>query len=251
MGGAFVKLRHLVVLAGAAFSSAATAQQPGPVVKDVSAEAQVLREMWKSGEAKSVVLSLRLFDRMLRFSLPSGYVPIYQAEAPGQFIMEYVPDGETLENWTSMITVRGLAGLGRLPLSTSEIADRLLRPTGCAAGPAYEDIGEAALGTALDARIVAFGCADTGGAAYGGAKQGRGEQDFGYVARGFDNVYMVLIARRGAAFAPGKQPIPVSHHKDVLGRLGAVMLCADDSTPECKDVRLIEKARQALSKPKQ
>lgn len=227
--------------------AAPASAQSSPPGDDVSGEARMIREFWRKGEAKSVTVSLQLFDRMAQFQLPSGYVPIFKATAPGQFILEYVPDGQTLDNWTSMITVRALAGPGRLPIASDELADKLMRPVGCK-GSNYTDLGELDVGAGLTTRVFAAGCGDTEGAAYAGAKKGMGEQTFGFVARGYDNLYTFTISQRGPSYDPSRLPLAPAGWRSVLAPLGKVLLCYDESTPECKDAFLLEKARAAIGK---
>ena len=209
----------------------------GVVEKDMKAEAQMMRDLWRTNASASAKVSLRLYDRQIVFAVPRGYVPVYQAQAPGQFLVEYVPDGETVERWSTMITVRALARLGTLPLSTSEIAEKLFRPAACTKGAAYQDVGEAQLGPGLTTRIVTMSCENTGPTPINGVAAGQAEHGAAYVARGYDHVYTVSVSRRGSASGDANS---------LLEPLGKVLLCADDSTVECKDARLMEKVRQGL-----
>lgn len=218
-------------------SSAGFAQ--GVVEKDMKAEAQMMRDLWRKNPDASAKISLRLYDRQIVFDVPRGYVPVYQAQAPGQFLVEYVPDGETVERWTTMITVRALARLGTLPLSTSEIAEKLFRPAACPRGAAYQDVGEAQLGPGLTTRIVTMSCEDTGPTPINGVAAGQAEHGAAYVSRGYDHVYTVSLSRRGPASGDANS---------LLAPLGKVLLCVDDSTVECKDALLMEKVRQAMGK---
>lgn len=240
--------RALVALCIALGASSAAA---APGERDVTASAARLRAFWQRGLAKSMQITMPLYGRQLRFDLPAGYVPIYEAVTPERFTLEHIPDGETLDNWTSMITIRAFAGGGRLPLETTAMAEQLLRPKSCASEPLYEDLGAADLGPGLETRIVTFGCGDTGVAAYAGAKTGLGEQDFGYVARSADHLYLVLFARRGPAFAADRPPVAGKEHKTALAPLGNVVMCGDDSAGDCRKLLLLEKARKALGAPKE
>ena len=96
---------------------------------------------------------------------------------------------------------------------------------------------------------MTFGCGDTGVAAYAGAKQGLGEQDFGYVARSADHLYLVLVARRGPAFDAKRPPVAGKDYKSALAPLGNVLMCVEHSTADCRDLRLLEKAGQVLRAP--
>ena len=224
-----------------AFTPSAGMAAPSPGQRDVSGFAAQLRQLWKSGEAKSIMLTMPLHGRQLRFDLPVGYVAVYEVAGGGQYLQEFIPDGETLDSWTSMITVRSVAGGGRLPMSTPDLAERLLRPTDCAKDPFFEDLGEADLGSGLQTRIITFGCGDTGAASYQGTKSGLGEQDFGYVARSADHLHFILVAKRTAAFPSDKLLIASKNYSQALGPLGNVMLCADTASKRARPCALWRK----------
>ena len=52
-----------------------------------------------------------VFDQLVSFPLPKSFVPVYQTSNQAQYIQESVPVGETVEDWTQMITLTGHKGL--------------------------------------------------------------------------------------------------------------------------------------------
>ena len=54
----------------------------------------------------SSVLADALQDENLLLSMPAGFKSGYQASNGKEDIVEYVPTGETVEDWTKMVTVQ-------------------------------------------------------------------------------------------------------------------------------------------------
>lgn len=48
------------------------------------------------------------WSQMVQFDLPEGFVPAYEQAQNGFYIMELVPKGETVDNWSQMITLTAL-----------------------------------------------------------------------------------------------------------------------------------------------
>ncbi|MBJ6723342.1 hypothetical protein [Geomesophilobacter sediminis] len=53
-----------------------------------------------------------VFTHLVGFSYPAGFAPVYEKANPSQYIQEAVKSGETVDNWTEMITVTGYKGFG-------------------------------------------------------------------------------------------------------------------------------------------
>jgi hypothetical protein len=160
-----------------------------------------------AGDAAPVVGVQRmpLLGRTLTFRLPAGFVQALNRNNGTNVLIEYVPRGETVENWTRMVTIQAYRGLGSSPRSTADIARQAFYPAACRVGPIYRDGGELTIAPGLKRSIVANGCASLPPGAYPAALAGAGEQDFIMVFRDGQSIYTLNYALRGAAFA-GKAP---------------------------------------------
>jgi len=59
-------------------------------------------------DAKSTVwLNIPVFSQILLLPYPRGFVSVFDSVKTGFFIQEFVPKGQTTENWTEMVTVTG------------------------------------------------------------------------------------------------------------------------------------------------
>ncbi len=54
-----------------------------------------------------VTLVAPVFDRIVAFGLPAGFAPAFEDTQGGAYIQEAVPQGETVEAWSQMITLTG------------------------------------------------------------------------------------------------------------------------------------------------
>lgn len=120
-------------------------------------------------------------------------------------LVEYVPRGQNVGNWTRMATVQAYRGLGASATPTAAIARQAFYPASCRAGPIYRDFGEQTVAPGMRRTLVAIGCASLPEGAYPQALKGAGEQDFIMIFRDAETVYTLNYAERGAPFA-GKAP---------------------------------------------
>jgi hypothetical protein len=61
-----------------------------------------------------------IYGQLVRFSMPSTFVPVFEKTNGPSYIREAVPKGETVEAWTQMITVTGAQGIAGNPQVTPE-----------------------------------------------------------------------------------------------------------------------------------
>ena len=68
----------------------------------------------RSPPASFTVIS-PIWSQLVRFSTPSGFIPAHENTKDTFYIRESVPRGETVQQWTQMITVTGTKGLAGNP----------------------------------------------------------------------------------------------------------------------------------------
>lgn len=166
--------------------------------------------------AEGTPTSVLLYQRTLGFTLPADMAVANDKDNGTNRLVEYVPRGETLANWTRLITIQAYRGLGTSPSSTAEIARQAFYPGACTVGLIYQDGGEKALGGGLTRTLVANGCASLPAGAYPEALAGAGEQDFILIFRDSDTIYTLNYAVRGKPFAGKKPPIDVAAGEALL-----------------------------------
>lgn len=155
--------------------------------------------------AKGSAETVPLYDRTLSFTLPADMVRATDKDNGTNRLIEYVPKGETVANWTRLVTIQAYRGLGTSPQPTAQIARQAFYPAACKVGLIYQDNGEKALAGGLKRSLVLNGCASLPPGAYPKALSGAGEQDFILIFRDSDTIYTLNYAVRGKPFA-GKAP---------------------------------------------
>lgn len=234
----------LLSLALLAAAPAAAQQVPA---EQIAAQAEAMRQLWRNTAGKPVNLQLPLFGAMLRFSLPAQYLIKFQGETPDQFLVEYAPDGQSLEDWQSLLTVRAWRGIGAANMTSAAVADRLFHPRkDCPEDPVYRTLGEKPLAAGVTITTVAFGCAALPKGAYPAAQAGAGEQDFLWLLRDSENFYAIKFSQRGPAWQVDEPPIPLAEAEAQLARFGPPLLCAAaEPAPGCADVLALQGGRAA------
>lgn len=72
--------------------------------------------------ADTATLIAPVFSQLVTAPLPEGFVTAYENATATGYINEAVPDGETVENWTQMITLTGAKGLALGDAPTNALA---------------------------------------------------------------------------------------------------------------------------------
>jgi hypothetical protein len=69
----------------------------------------------------SVTVISPVFSQLVRFSMPSKFVPAFEKTRENFYIREAVLKGETVNAWTQMITITGAKGLAAAPNFTAQV----------------------------------------------------------------------------------------------------------------------------------
>ena len=149
--------------------------------------------------------SIALPGGTLSFVLSSEFVRVTDKNNGTNVLIEYVPRGQSVANWTRMVTVQAYRGLGASLAPTAEIARQAFYPAACRVGPIYHDDGAMAVRKGLTLSVIANGCASLPAGAYPKALKGAGEQDFIMMFRDANTIYTLNYAERGKPFT-GKAP---------------------------------------------
>ena len=186
-----------------------------PIITGV---ALVLMALPHAATAKSTE-SVPLYGRTLSFTLPADMVRATDKDNGTNRLIEYVPKGETVANWTRLVTIQAYRGLGTSPQPTAQIARQAFYPAACKVGPIYQDNGEKELAGGLKRTLILNGCASLPPGAYPKALAGAGEQDFILIFRDSETIYTLNYAVRGKPFAGKAPPVPLATAEALLGNI--------------------------------
>lgn len=226
--------RHLALAAGAMISAsmlpvAPAAAQGAPQVRNAPDFAGLhaqYRKLRAADADKCCGFTAPVFGRVVSFWLFDRFEPVYEAQNDRQFILEFVPQGETVDNWTRMITLSAYRGVGSSPLTTAQMQAQFFNTTnGCNRGSFSTVIASGKLADGADYNLSSNGCGATAGTGYQGAVSGRGEQFLALIVRDSENVYTLQYAERGTPFAAGAQPIADGSVSAAMARFRSIGFC--------------------------
>lgn len=160
-----------------------------------------------------------LFGKTLSFTLPQGFTRATNNNNGTNVLIEYLPAGETWDDWTKLITIQAYRGLGKDPRSTADIARSAFYPAACKVGPIYLDLGEKTLSPGMKRTYIANGCASLPAGAYPQALKGAGEQDFLVIFRDGETIYTLNYAERGKPFQAKAPPRPNADAEKILTQI--------------------------------
>ncbi|WP_323801056.1 hypothetical protein [Parasphingorhabdus sp.] len=209
-------------------------------------EAKMLRDIRVKEPDRSLSLSVPLYGGILKFNLIDDFEPAFQAQNARQFIKEYVPAGETVKNWTRMLTILAIRNGGQIPRSNQEMVETFGASRQCTGHSFSRLISEESRDHGLSLTIFTLGCGENTGAAYQDAIGGTGEQNLIFMFRDPTHLQMLQYAERGKSFAENDEPLGSEEIEALRTRLGPVAFCVPaDSAEECQTSRAAEILRKA------
>lgn len=146
-------------------------------------------------EAQEVTATTQVYDRITAFALPEGFQGAYENERDGSYLLEFVPEGQSVEDWTQMITLSGAKGLALqmpAPLDVAAAIGEGFRDS-CPESYRGSDEGAQQVAGADAAHLVMFSCGTVGAET---------ESALILVASSGADVFTLQWAERGAAMPP-------------------------------------------------
>ena len=169
---------------------------------------------------KSVTVISPVFGQLVRFSMPANFVAASEKTADNFYIREAVPQGETVNGWTQMITVTGSRGLASVAnFSAQKLAASIalgFRKT-CPESFSLKDLGETKLGD-RDAYMAVASCGEVN-------SSGHSETALIVAVQGAADAYTIQWAERTAP-AAASPAIDEARWRERLAELMPIRLCA-------------------------
>ena len=147
---------------------------------------------------------------------PQGWTIAYHDTKGATDLTEMLPPGQTLANWTEMLTIELIAGKPSMDAQALLIARLNSIHEGCddvGAGPAQISVENG-----YDVAMRAIGCAKT-------KRYGKGEMSLFKVILGKNRSYVIGRAWSGEPFTKDKTPVPEKTMQDWLSFMSKVLVC--------------------------
>lgn len=172
-------------------------------------------------QGKSVTTVTPIFGQLLRTGYPQGFVPAHEKAQPQFYIREAVLAGETVNNWSQMLTVTGAKDLASRPgVTPKAVLDSMAGgfKRACPGSFGTQIVNETKVsGFDAVAAVVSCGVSPT-------TAGKTSETALMVVIKGQADIYTVQWAERAA---PSNLPIPtdIAKWSDRYIRLGPLKLC--------------------------
>ncbi len=145
--------------------------------------------------AEGTIMVAPVYAQLVAFAAPAGFHAGFEAEKSGNYILELIPAGETVDDWTQMITVTGGHGVAqKVTVLDAGTAIAQGYQGACPDSFAARSFPAPAVKGAVSAFSGYLGC---------GSVNGREEQMVFVVLQGTQDIDTVQWAERGAARAAG------------------------------------------------
>jgi hypothetical protein len=163
-----------------------------------------------------------VFGQLVRFSIPASFVTAHENTQDNFYIREAVPKGETVNQWTQMITVTGSQGMaGAANFTPQKLAASIALgfKKACPESFAVKDLGETKFGE-HDAYLAVAGCGKVNSSA-----DGHSEMALIAAVKGASDAYTFQWAERSAQAAAAPL-IDEAKWRERLRELMPIRLCA-------------------------
>lgn len=183
-----------------------------------------------------------IFSQLLAFSLPAGFVIADEQHNDHVYLRESVLQGETVDDWSQMITVIGRSDLASNPQATPEAVAEMagsIYAKACPGTLTVKDLGPTKL-DGRDAYMAFFGC----GTVTQGAGAPHTESMVVLALQGERDSYVIQWAQRGPASST-PPAFDRAHWMTSLNSLAPIKLCAikpgeAEPYPSCIDRKVAE-----------
>jgi len=224
-----IRARFWRPLLGAALCwLAGTAVCAEPAATAGSQDTAKIAELQAQG--KQVHIHIPIFSQGLRFAFPLGFVSDYEGTKEFQYIQQFVPKGETLAQWSQMLSVMGAQDLAQKNALLTPViyANKMAEgfQKDCPTSFSAKGVGTLKFGP-HDAYLALMACGTTD---YAGTKVS--ESMLLVVIKGERDFYSLQWAERGK---PSSSPLPLN--EELWGKrfrqLDPIELCPVDPKAAC------------------
>lgn len=175
---------------------------------------------------------IAMFGDGVTFRVPAGWTKAYQQRNDKTAIIEFVPEGQTVDAWRELISVQAFKDLPP-QMSPQTVIERMLTAI-------RDHCGRNAIAIPLGERMVdgqpgfaaITGCASMPRPT-AGAQVGQGESAYYLAVRGPKDMHLFQRAVRGPAFLPGNSPINAGNVSQIYQSLNPIKFC--DLSKPAKD----------------
>lgn len=164
----------------------------------------------------AAALAQKLEGEQLYLLPPQGWVPAYHDTRGNVELIEMVPQGQTMSDWSEMLTVQLIGG------KPSQTPEEVLKNQQSQVRDSCDDAGFGPLSPSqdngYDSAIQAMACSKS-------KKYQKGELNLFKVIKGHERLYIINRAWRGEPFELAHLPVPPETTKSWLVFMAKTVVC--------------------------
>ncbi|WP_299568881.1 hypothetical protein [uncultured Shewanella sp.] len=188
------------------------AKEPTPHINAITA--------YSDADGGSEQKQLSIFANKVSFDLPVGWKMAFNSEKGNMYKAEFVPAGETLNDWSALYCIQGFKGLAT-SIDSTQFLDRFsdTYQDACQGSVTYEQLGMTQIG-GKEAYHGIIGCTNMK-SVYGGATSRTRQGEIGYYAvlKDTEDMYLIHKSMRGEVFSESNPPLNGSNHRDFISKM--------------------------------
>lgn len=183
---------------------------------------------------KSVAAVIPIFSQKIAFNLPTNWKAVFEDQQEGSYMIEFIPQEETIEQWKNLFTIQAFENLAGKTTPIDFLNGMAVRiKDACGEYAVFEQLGSMTV-TNHQAYAVIMGCSNTPDAQ--GVFSEQGQSEFGYylTIKGQSDFYLIHKLVRGNTFDVDKLPVNKGNAAEFISEFMPIDLCqAGGEAYEC------------------
>lgn len=175
--------------------------------------------------ASKMTSSTKIYNQKIEFNVPEGWNPVFENTTPEHYILEFVPKGQTKEEWSEMFTVQGFKGLAQ------KVEPQILLAI---TGKTHKDLcGDQMVFNLMEPTVVSkhsaqsaiIGCASINKDHPSGLKSGMSEIAYYTAVKGSEDIYLFHKSKRDLKFNVKNPPLNKLNAENFISNFMPIKLC--------------------------
>ena len=176
-------------------------------------------------DVQSTAAVIPVYSQKISFNLPTDWKAAFQDQRSGAFLVEFIPQGEVLENWQNLFTIQGFEKLADKTKPIDFLDGLALRlKESCGQYSVYEQLGHLTV-SKHKAFSAIMGCSNSPDAKNSSAKKGKSELGYYIAIQGQHDYFLIHKSIRGDSFDKDNAPINPDNADEFIAEFMPIELC--------------------------
>ena len=174
---------------------------------------------------KSVVAVIPIYSQKVSFNLPTNWKAVFEDQQSGSYMIEFIPQGEVIDNWKNLFTVQGFENLADKTTPEGFLNAMAVRfQETCGEYSVFEKLGSMNI-TDHQAFAAIIGCSNIPDAEGNINKEGQSELGYYISIKGQYDYFLIHKSIKGDAFDTDELPINRSNAAAFISEFMPIDIC--------------------------